>query len=142
MNRLFVLGDPDCPLCRAFARWLTAQEQLVPITVLPAGSAEARARIPGLDHDATLREITVVADSGEVWSKGPAWVVCLWALRAHRGLAERLATPAGLPFARAAATAAAGLREVIGGGGACDYADGGDRTCTQSQGAADAGGDR
>ncbi|MDQ6875923.1 MAG: hypothetical protein M3042_12795, partial [Actinomycetota bacterium] len=66
-----------------------------------AASAEARRRYPTLDHQATLRDLTVVGEAGEVWRAERAWVVCLWALADHRLAAERLATPAMLPLARA-----------------------------------------
>ncbi|MEK8107718.1 DCC1-like thiol-disulfide oxidoreductase family protein [Micromonospora sp. M12] len=51
-----VLFDAACPLCRAARRWLSSRAQLVPLEFVPAGSAEARRRFPGLDHDATLRD--------------------------------------------------------------------------------------
>lgn len=124
---LTVLYDATCPLCTRFRGWLQAQELLVPITFVPAGSPEAVARFPGLDPRQTLREITVVGDSGAVWTMEYAWVMCLWATRRHRVLAERLAQPQWLPVARGAAYSAAGLRawlrrdEYPGGGG---YPDG------------------
>lgn len=114
---LTVLYDPGCPLCSHFRDWLVVQPTLVPLRLVAAGSAGARALYPDLDHDRTLREVTVVGDDGAVWSHERAWVMCLWATRRFRGLAERLATPAGLPLARAAAATAAGVRHLIGGGG-------------------------
>lgn len=142
MNRLVVLYDAGCPMCSRFRSWLVDQPQLVPVTALPAGSPQARALLPHLDHDSTLREVTVVGDDGAVWTGAGAWVTCLWATVAHRDLALRLSTPAGLPVARAMAYAAAGLRASLtttpvpgagagrpdgaGGGG---YADDCDGTC-------------
>ncbi|SCD86443.1 Protein of unknown function, DUF393 [Streptomyces sp. SolWspMP-5a-2] len=107
---LTVLYDADCGLCAFLRDWLVRQPQLVPLELLPAGSAEARRRYPGLDHRATLDEVTVVADTGHVYSAAAAWIVVLWALRAQRPLAHRLATPAGAPFARGAVLAAARWR--------------------------------
>lgn len=114
---LTVLYDAGCPLCARFRDWLAAQPVLVPLRAVPAGSAEARALFPTLDHPATLREITVVGDDGAVWTQEHAWVMCLWATRRHRALAERLAHPAWLPMARGAAATAAGVRHLLGGGG-------------------------
>ncbi|MFJ9158432.1 thiol-disulfide oxidoreductase DCC family protein [Streptomyces griseoviridis] len=108
---LTVLYDADCGLCAFLRDWLVRQPQLVPLELLPAVSAEARRRYPGLDHRATLDEVTVVADSGQVYRSTAAWIVVLWALRAQRPLAHRLATPAGAPFARGAVLAAARWRE-------------------------------
>ena len=111
-----MLHDPGCPLCARFAAWLGGQATLVPLTLVPAGSAEARRLFPDLDHARTLREITVVGADGAVWTNEHAWVMCLWATRAHRGLAERLARPQWLPLARGAAYSAAGLRHLLGSG--------------------------
>ncbi|MFC4021446.1 thiol-disulfide oxidoreductase DCC family protein [Micromonospora sp. GCM10011542] len=108
-----VLFDAHCPLCRAARRWLASRAQLVPLEFVPAGSAEARRRFPGLDHDATLRDLTVVADTGEVYAGDGAWFACLWALADHRSTAERLARPHLLPLARRVVTTASALRERV-----------------------------
>ncbi|MFL6113569.1 MAG: thiol-disulfide oxidoreductase DCC family protein [Catenulispora sp.] len=125
---LTVLYDSQCRLCRAVCDWLGRQRQLVPLTFVPAGSAAARQRYPGLDHDATLAEITVIGDGGQIFTGDAAWIACLWALAKHRRLARRLATPAGRPLARAAVLVAARLRASLTdagpptgcAGGACD----------------------
>jgi len=135
---LVVLYDAGCPMCSRFRSWLVTQPHLVPVTAVPAGSSEARTLLPHLDHDATLRDVTVVADTGAVWTGANAWVTCLWATVEHHDLALRLATPLGLPVARAMAYAAAGLRSSLtttqvpdaarpgraGGGGYADDCDG------------------
>ncbi|WP_162259372.1 DCC1-like thiol-disulfide oxidoreductase family protein [Phycicoccus sp. Soil803] len=113
MNKLVVLYDAGCPICSRFGSWLVEQPHLVPVTAVPAGSAAARELLPHLDHAATLRDITVVADTGAVWTGASAWVTCLWATVEHRDLALRLSTPLGLPVARAMAYAAAGLRASL-----------------------------
>lgn len=112
-----VLYDAHCPLCRTARRWLEARDQLVPLRFLPAGSAEARRRLPGLDHEATLRDLTVVADTGEVYAGDGAWLACLWALVSYRDLADRLAQPHLRPLARRVITAAAAVRERTRGAG-------------------------
>ncbi|MFD8011876.1 thiol-disulfide oxidoreductase DCC family protein [Streptomyces sp. NPDC058955] len=115
MGRLTVLYDADCPLCVHLRHWLLRQRQLVPLDLVPAGSQRARQLFPDLDHTATLREITVVGDRGQVYRASAAWIVCLWALAEHRPRAHWLATPAGQPFARAAVLAAAKWREALKG---------------------------
>lgn len=110
--RLTVLYDARCPLCRGFREWLARQPLLVPLDLVPAGSAMALERFPTLDHARTLEEVTVVADDGAIWVKEQAWVMCLWATRTHRKLAELLARPAWLPLARGAAYTAAGIRTL------------------------------
>ncbi|MDX2559806.1 DCC1-like thiol-disulfide oxidoreductase family protein [Streptomyces sp. TX20-6-3] len=115
VGRLTVLYDADCPLCVHLRHWLLRQRQLVPLDLVPAGSQEARRRFPELDHGATLREITVVGDRGQVYRETSAWIVCLWALADHRAKVHWLATPAGQPFARVTVLAAAKWREALKG---------------------------
>ncbi|MBK3643381.1 MULTISPECIES: thiol-disulfide oxidoreductase DCC family protein [unclassified Streptomyces] len=110
VRRLTVLYDADCSLCAYVRDWLNRQPQLVPLELVPANSERARRRYPGLDHRATLDDITVVGDAGQVYRGAAAWIVTLWALREHRPLAHRLSTPAGAPFAKGAALAAAKWR--------------------------------
>ncbi|MFE9447196.1 thiol-disulfide oxidoreductase DCC family protein [Streptomyces sp. NPDC006739] len=112
---LTVLYDAECSLCTHLRDWLVRQPQLVPLELVPAGSAEARTRFPGLDHGATLDEVTVVGDSGQVYRAAAAWVVVLWALREQRPLAHRLSTPAGARLARGAVLAAAKWRGALWG---------------------------
>ncbi|NUU20748.1 MAG: DUF393 domain-containing protein [Streptomycetaceae bacterium] len=107
VKRITVLYDARCPLCTSVGAWLTRRPKLVAVDLIAAGSARARNRYPDLDHRRTLREITVIGDAGQVYSGANAWVVCLWALRGYRPLAERLSTPAGLPLAKAAVVSAA-----------------------------------
>ncbi|MFJ7776721.1 thiol-disulfide oxidoreductase DCC family protein [Streptomyces yangpuensis] len=113
VRHLTVLYDADCPLCVHIRHWLLAQRRLVPIALVPAASWEARRRFPRLDHASTLREITVVGDSGQVWTGTDAFIVCLWALAEHRPKANWLATPAGRPFARAAMFTASAWRQAV-----------------------------
>ncbi|MFB7451040.1 thiol-disulfide oxidoreductase DCC family protein [Streptomyces sp. NPDC056194] len=120
VGRLTVLYDADCPLCVHLRHWLLRQRQLVPLDLVPAGSQQARRLFPALDHAATLREITVIGDRGQVYREASAWIVCLWALAEHRPKAHWLATPAGRPFARVTVLAAAKWREALKGPGADD----------------------
>lgn len=110
VRRLTVLYDRNCRLCAFAAAWLARQRQLVPLDLVPAGSAGARSRFPELDHDSTAEEVTVVADGGQVYRGDSAWVVCLWALADHRALSHTLTTPAGRRLARAAVLGAAKYR--------------------------------
>lgn len=110
VRALTVLYDADCPLCVHLCDWLVRQRQIVPLDLVPAGSEEARDSFPGLDHAATFEEITVVGDAGQVYRGASAWIVTLWALRAHRPLAHRLASPGGAALARGAVIAAAKWR--------------------------------
>ncbi|WP_455352547.1 thiol-disulfide oxidoreductase DCC family protein [Streptomyces sp. SYSU K217416] len=118
VRALTVLYDSQCSLCVHLRNWLLRQRQLVPLDMVPAGSAEARRRYPGLDHARTLREITVIGDRGQIYAGPAAWIVCLWALAEHRPKAHWLATPAGLPFVRGTMLAAAKYRAATASGAA------------------------
>ncbi|MCX4527658.1 MULTISPECIES: thiol-disulfide oxidoreductase DCC family protein [unclassified Streptomyces] len=113
VQHLTVLYDANCPLCVHIRHWLLGQRWLVPLRLLPAGSEAARRRFPRLDHAQTLRQITVVGDSGQVWTDTDAFIVCLWALDEHRPKANWLATAAGRPFARAAMYTASAWRAAV-----------------------------
>jgi predicted DCC family thiol-disulfide oxidoreductase YuxK len=91
--RLTVLYDPDCPLCSWVRDWLERRPQYVPLDFVPLGSEQARATFPALDHARTREEVTVVADTGEVWTADGAWLAVLWATVDYRSLAERLSGP-------------------------------------------------
>ena len=103
IGSLTVLYDADCPTCVRLQRWLVAQPQLVPLQFVAAGSPEARRRFVGLDHEATLRQITVIADDGSIYRKDRAMLVCLWALARWRGVALHAASPVRRPFVKLAA---------------------------------------
>jgi predicted DCC family thiol-disulfide oxidoreductase YuxK len=90
VRKLTVLFDADCALCRRARRWLAEQPAYVALEFVPARSEEARRRFPGLDHEGTLANLTVVADDGGLYRADRAWVMCLWALRRYRALALRL----------------------------------------------------
>ncbi|MFD5099620.1 thiol-disulfide oxidoreductase DCC family protein [Streptomyces albidochromogenes] len=112
VSRLTILYDAQCSLCVHLRNWLLRQRKLVPLDLVPARSVEARRRFPVLDHDRTLREITVIGDKGQVYGGLAAWVVCLWALAEYRPKAHWLATPAGAPFVRMTMLAAAKYRDA------------------------------
>ncbi|QKW08762.1 DUF393 domain-containing protein [Streptomyces sp. NA04227] len=111
---LTVLYDPNCSLCAHVGKWLRRQRQLVPLRLVPAASEEARRLFPALDHMATLKEITVVGDQGQVYTDSAAWVVVLWALSEYRETSHYLSSPTGARFARGAVLAAAKWRESRG----------------------------
>ncbi len=142
VRRLTVLYDAECSLCAHVRDWLLRQPRLVPLDLVPAGSEEARRRLPGLDHAATLDEVTAVGDAGQVYRGAAAWVVVLWALREYRPLAHRLSTPAGARLARGAVLAAAkwrGGQQRRGGSGyrRADIARGGAKRRAEGRGSGD-----
>ena len=100
MQQLTVLYDARCALCRRIRSWLEAQPAYVQLEFVAAGSEEARRRFPDLDPAATLADLTVVSDTGDVYTAAQGWLMCLWALRDYRTWALRLGTPALMPRAR------------------------------------------
>ncbi len=114
MRTLTVLYDAECKLCQASCRWLARQRKIVPLGFVAAGSIEARRRYPGIDPASTLREVTVVADSGEVYRGAKAWVMCLWALEEYRQFSLTLGTPERLQMARQVVAWVSRHRKIFG----------------------------
>jgi predicted DCC family thiol-disulfide oxidoreductase YuxK len=100
LQKLTVLYDPMCALCQRARAWLIAQPQYVRLEFIAAGSDLARSRFPALDHESTLRDLTVIGDGGEVYRGAKAWLMSLWALREYRETALRWSTPERMPLAR------------------------------------------
>src|SRR5262245_55400281 len=98
MRCLYVLYDERCGLCTSVRDWLTRQPAIVPLSLIPAGSPDAKTLFPGLSSG----ELAVVSDEGAVWVGNTAWIMCLWALHEFRGWANYLSKPAFLPLARQA----------------------------------------
>jgi len=117
---LTVLYDGHCPVCRQAGAWLGRQPQRVRLTLVEAGSTTARRLYPGLDHDATLRDITVVADTGAVYVGDAAWLICLWALDAYRATSIRLAQPGLRGAARQVVAVASRARGLLREDDGCD----------------------
>ena len=100
MRGLTVLFDQDCALCRRARVWMGRQATLLPLQFVPAGSVAARRLFPALDHEATLEDLTVVGDRGEIYRGAKAWLLCLWALRDYREMAIRWSEPGRMEYAR------------------------------------------
>ena len=77
MRKLTVLFDEACGMCRRARVWLEEQGKYVPLEFVPAGSDEARARFPSLDHDRTLAEYTAIGDGRDVYHGANAWLVII-----------------------------------------------------------------
>lgn len=107
---LTVLYDEGCPLCRRLRAWLGTQATLLPVDFVAAGSAGARARFPGLDHERTTRVLTVVTADGAVYEEERAWLLCAWSLPRWRPVAEGLGGGWRLRLVRVVARAVDGLR--------------------------------
>jgi predicted DCC family thiol-disulfide oxidoreductase YuxK len=102
MTSLTVLYDAGCGFCVRCRRWLESQQQLVPLTFVPAGSLEARTLFPSLYGADAEEELIAVDDQGGVYEGTDAWLICLYALAEYREWSFRLAQPALRPLARVA----------------------------------------
>ena len=100
MNRLFVLYDRECALCRRCCLWLHRQPALLELEFIPLQSPNLAQRFPGIEAINLTDKLVVVSDDGAVYIGEHAWVMCLYALRDHREWSLRLAQPALLPYAR------------------------------------------
>ena len=102
MQRLYVVYDARCGLCRWAKRWVETKEQLVEVKFLAAGSFEAVERFPSLSRTEAPDDLVAVSDEGGVYLNGSAWVMVLYALAEYREWSLRLGSPALLPLARRA----------------------------------------
>ena len=98
--KLTVLYDPRCCMCTRARDWLSAQAGYVELDFLPLTAPAVALRYPALLQAELEKELHVVADDGRVWRGASAWLMCLWALQRTRGLALRLAHPAGLAIVK------------------------------------------
>jgi predicted DCC family thiol-disulfide oxidoreductase YuxK len=100
METLTVLYDESCAFCRGVRSWLEAQPSYVRLEFIAAGSEEVRRRYPDLDHGATLQDLTVISDTGDIYAGAAGWLMCLWALRNYRAWSLTLSSPSLIPQAQ------------------------------------------
>ena len=89
MERLTLIYDSGCAVCRRARDWLLTQPTHVTIELVAAGSETATSRygaIPWLGE-----ELVAVDDTGRVWVGPAAFVTALWATRRYRAWSLRLA---------------------------------------------------
>lgn len=102
MDTLTVLFDPECGLCWKAKEHFARQPTYLPIVFVAAGSHDAQQRFPTIDQRLTRDELVAVDDAGGIYLGANAYLMALWATRAYRELALRLAEPGWAPLARAA----------------------------------------
>jgi len=100
MNTLYVFFDGKCALCAKCRGWLESQPLYVNLVFLPYQSYKAKKLCPEIDFYEPDKETVVMADNGDIYQGGAAWIMCLWATRTHREWGMRLASPALLPLAK------------------------------------------
>lgn len=87
IEAVWVLYDETCGFCCSCARWLRAQDKLVPLTCLPRGGDVARHHFGGLPWERD--ELVVVDSRGGVYRGSDAFVMALWALQGFRLWAQQ-----------------------------------------------------
>jgi predicted DCC family thiol-disulfide oxidoreductase YuxK len=102
MEKLYVLYDPRCELCNRLKDWLLIQRSWLDLCVVPAGSEQARKMFPELEQIASVNDLAVISDDGQVFLNDRAWIMTMYALEEYREWAKRLAHPLLLPLARQA----------------------------------------
>ena len=105
MQKLYVLYDPQCKICRRLKNWILVQRSWIGLEVLEAGSEKARRLFPELEQIATKDDLAVISDEGEVYLNNHAWIMVLYAMVEYRDWAARLTHPILAPLARQAFTA-------------------------------------
>lgn len=115
MEKLYVLYDPRCELCRRLKDWLLVQRSWLGLSMVPAGSEKAKKMFPELDQIATCNDLAVVSDEGQVYLNDRAWIMVMYALEEYRDWASRLAHPLLMPLARQAFSALSRNRRLISG---------------------------
>jgi predicted DCC family thiol-disulfide oxidoreductase YuxK len=102
MQKLYVLYDPKCEICRRLKDWILVQRSWIGIAVLEAGSEKARRLFPELEQIATKDDLAVISDEGAVYLNNLAWIMVLYAMVEYRDWAARLTHPILAPLARQA----------------------------------------
>ena len=95
-----VFYDQECNLCRTCRRWLMSQDKFFPMEFMAYQSRRALKVCPQLMELNPDKEIVVMADNGQIYQGGSAWIMCLYALRSYRELSFKLAHPMLLPLAK------------------------------------------
>jgi predicted DCC family thiol-disulfide oxidoreductase YuxK len=117
MEKLYVLYDPTCEICRRLKDWILVQRSWIGIAVLEAGSEKAKRLFPGLEQIATHDDLAVVLDNGSdegaVYLNDRAWIMVLYAMVEYREWAARLTHPLLMPLARQAFAALSKNRHFL-----------------------------
>lgn len=97
MERLTVLYDEHCAVCRRARDWLLTQPTFVPLELLAAGSPAARRRFNGVPW--LGKELMAIDETGNVWVGPAAFITALWATRRYRAWSFRMSGQKLAPLA-------------------------------------------
>lgn len=113
IERLTIVYDGDCMLCRRSVRWLRQQRTYVDVDVVPASDADAVARF---GETAEYGEhMIAAADDGRVWIGVPdAYLAVMWAVRGLRLVSYFLSIAPLKPLVGRVFRFVTGNRHIIG----------------------------
>lgn len=98
MDRLTIVYDEHCAVCRRARDWLLTQPTFVTLELVAAGSPAARARFAGLPWLGS--ELVAADDDGNLWVGPAAFLTALWATRRYRSWSFRLSGEKLAPLAQ------------------------------------------
>ena len=113
MEKIYVLYDPKCEICRRLKDWILVQRSWIGIAVIAAGSDKAKRLFPELDQIAGKEDLAVISDDGSVYLNNHAWIMVLYAMVEYRDWAARLTHPLLMPLARQAFAALSKNRHTL-----------------------------
>jgi predicted DCC family thiol-disulfide oxidoreductase YuxK len=113
MEKLYVLYDPKCEICRRLRDWILVQRSWIGIAVVAAGSDKSKRLFPELDQIAGQDDLVVISDEGAVYLNDHAWIMVLYAMVEYRDWAARLTHPLLMPLARQAFAALSKNRHTL-----------------------------
>ncbi|MFY9588140.1 MAG: DCC1-like thiol-disulfide oxidoreductase family protein [Actinomycetota bacterium] len=96
-QKLTILYDERCAVCRRARDWLLTQPCLVEVELMAAGSIEATERYGSFPWLGS--ELIAVDDQGRAWVGPAAFIAAMWATRRYRSWAYRLSRPHLAPHA-------------------------------------------
>lgn len=88
MQRLTIVYDEHCAVCRRARDWLLTQPMLVRVELLAAGSSAAKARFGEVPW--VGKELVAADEMGNVWIGPAAFITALWATRRYRAWSYRM----------------------------------------------------
>ena len=113
MEKLYVLYDPKCEICRRLRDWILVQRSWIGIAVVAAGSDKSKRLFSELDQIAGQDDLVVISDEGAVYLNDHAWIMVLYAMVEYRDWAGRLTHPLLMPLARQAFAALSKNRHTL-----------------------------
>jgi predicted DCC family thiol-disulfide oxidoreductase YuxK len=113
MEKLYVLYDPNCEICRRLKDWILVQRSWIGIAVIAAGSDKVKRLFPELDQIVGNDDLAVISDDGAVYLNDRAWIMVLYAMVEYRDWATRLTHPLLMPLARQAFAALSKNRHTL-----------------------------